>query len=145
MNKKSGISLVIVSTAVVIMLTLISVASVVGSNAINSANYDEFISNIRRVSDDVNEYSIENGKLPVTNEVITVSSLGEEFRDEANLNGDLNNKLFVVDISLLNDTTVKNGTGNTQNQDVYLVAEDTNNVYYMKGFRYKSKMYYGVE
>lgn len=145
MNRKSGISLVIVATAVIIMLTLISVASVVGSNAITSANFDEYISNIRRVADDVNEYYVENKTLPVTSEIVTTSSLSDEFRGEATLNGDLNNKLFVIDVSLLKDSTIKNGTGSVQNQDVYLVAEDTNNVYYMKGFKYKSKTYYGVE
>ncbi len=145
MNRKSGISLVIVATAVIIMLTLISVASVVGSNAITSANFDEYISNIRRVADDVNEYYVENKTLPVTSEIVTTSSLSDEFRGEATLNGDLNNKLFVIDVSLLKDSTIKNGTGTVQNQDVYLVAEDTNNVYYMKGFKYKSKTYYGVE
>ena len=145
MNKKSGISLVIVATAVIIMLTLISVASVIGSNAITSANFDEYISNIRRVADDVNEYYIENKTLPVINEIVTASSISDEFKGEVTLNGDLNNKLFVIDVSLLKDSTIKNGTGTVQNQDVYLVAEDTNNVYYMKGFNYKSKTYYGVE
>lgn len=144
MNNKKGVSLVIVVTAVAIMLILVSVASVVGSNGIKSANFDEYISVINRVSDEVNMYYIENGKLPVKMEVLTYSSLPNEFKNTLNEKGDVNHKLYVVDTSLLEDKTIEKGKGDTENQDVFLVAEETHNVYYLKGFKYKSKMYYGV-
>ncbi len=145
MNKKMGVSLIIVSTAVAIMLLLISVASVVGTNAIKSANFDEYISVLNRVSDEVNMYYIENEKLPVSSQtVVNYSTLPVEFKNTLNSKKDVNNKLFVVDVSLLKDKTIEKGKGSVEDQDVFLVAEDTHNVYYLKGFKYKSKMYYGV-
>ena len=144
MKKRKGISLVIVTTAVAIMMILISVASVVGSGAISSANFDEYRSNISRVSDLVNEYYLQNDSLPVTNDVVNLYSLPNDFRAELNDNNDLSNTLFVINVDLLNDETIKNGRGTLSSQDVFLVAEETNNVYYMKGFKYKSKTYYGV-
>lgn len=144
MKKRKGISLVIVTTAVAIMMILISVASVVGSGAISSANFDEYRSNISRVSDLVNEYYLQNDSLPVTNDVVNLYSLPNDFRAELKDNNDLSNTLFVINVDLLNDETIKNGRGTLSSQDVFLVAKETNNVYYMKGFKYKSKTYYGV-
>lgn len=144
MKKRKGISLVIVTTAVAIMMILISVASVVGSGAISSANFDEYRSNISRVSDLVNEYYLQNDSLPATNDVVNLYSLPNDFRAELKDNNDLSNTLFVINVDLLNDETIKNGRGTLSSQDVFLVAEETNNVYYMKGFKYKSKTYYGV-
>lgn len=144
MEKRKGISLVIVIAAVVIMMILISAAAVVGSNAITSANFDEYTLNISRVSDLVNEYYLKNEKLPITSDVVNISSLPNEFKQELKDNNDASNKLFVVNVELLEDETIKSGRGNLSSQDVFLVAEETNNVYYMKGFKYKSKIYYGV-
>ena len=33
--------------------------------------------------------------------------------------------------------------GTTEDQDIFVVAENTNNVYYIKGFKYKGKTYFG--
>lgn len=145
MNKKMGVSLIIVSTAVAIMLLLISVASVVGTNAIKSANFDEYMSVLNRVSDEVNMYYIENDRLPISSQsVVNYSTLPVEFKNTLSTKNDVNNKLFLVDVSLLKDKTIDKGKGTFDNKDVFLVAEDTHNVYYLKGFKYKSKMYYGV-
>lgn len=134
-----------VTTAVAIMLLLVSVASVVGSNAINTANFDEYISVINRVSDNINEYYIKNNKLPITSNVVNISSISDDFKTDLIENNDKANRLYVVNISELEDKTINKGTGNIENQDVFLVAENTHNVYYMKGYKYKGKIYYGVD
>lgn len=143
--KKNGISLVIVTAAVSIMLLIVSVASVVGSNAINSANFEEYKSVINRVSDNINEYYISNNKLPIKSSSVNISSVSDEFKENLIDNNDKTNKLFVVDMSLLEDKTIDKGSGTIEDQDVFLVAENTNNVYYMKGYKYKGKVYYGVQ
>lgn len=143
MNKK-GISLVMATAAVTIMLLLISVASVVGSNAINTANFDEYISSINRVADDINEYHIANEKLPITSDSVNISSISDDFKSALIANNDKTNRLYVVDIVALEDTTIKKGNGTIESGDVFLVAENSHNVYYMKGYEYKGKVYYGV-
>ena len=144
MKKRKGVSLVIVTTAVIIMLALISVAVVVGSNAITTANFDEYISSINRVADSINEYYLEKGSLPVTNDVVNISVVSNDFKQQLKENNDVSNRLYVVDVDKLEDATIKKGRGSLSSQDVFLVAEETHNVYYMKGFKYKSKIYYGV-
>ncbi len=139
---KKGLSLSTVVIAISIMLILVSSVSVIGSSAITSANFEEYKSNIDRVSDEVNIYVTDNGTLPVTNEVIAINSLGQDFLNQVKENGDLANKFYLVDISKLNDYNIKEGRGNVENKDVFLVTENTNNVYYLKGFKYRGKVYF---
>lgn len=139
---KKGLSLSTVVIAISIMLILVSSVSVIGSSAITSANFEEYKSNIDRVSDEVNIYVTDNRTLPVTNEVIAINSLGQDFLNQVKENGDLANKFYLVDISKLNDYNIKKGRGNVGNKDVFLVTENTNNVYYLKGFKYRGKVYF---
>ncbi len=139
---KKGLSLSTVVIAISIMLILVSSVSVIGSSAITSANFEEYKSNIDRVSDEVNIYVTDNGTLPVTNEVIAINSLGQDFLNQVKENGDLANKFYLLDISKLNDYNIKKGRGNVENKDVFLVTENTNNVYYLKGFKYRGKVYF---
>ena len=139
---KKGLSLSTVVVAISIMLILVSSVSVIGSSAISSANFEEYKSNIDRVADEINIYVTDNGNLPVTNEVIAINSLGQDFLNQVKENGDLANKFYLVDISKLNDYNIKKGRGNVENKDVFLVTENTNNVYYLKGFKYRGKVYF---
>lgn len=142
---KKGVTMSVILVAIVIMMILITSASVVGSGAIASANFEEFKSGISRVADAVNAYEIANGKLPIKNEVISADSLGANFYTELSMRNDKEKKLFVVDLSLLNDPTIRTGKGSVANQDVFVVSEGSKNVYYLKGYRYKKKYYYGIQ
>lgn len=139
---KKGFSLSTVVIAISIMLILISSVSVIGSSAISSANFDEYKSQIERVSDEINIYINENENLPIKNEEVDINSLGTDFLNQARENGDTTNKFYVIDISKLNDYSLKKGNGNVEDKDVFLVAENTNNVYYLKGFKYRGKVYF---
>ena len=139
---KKGLSLSTVVIAISIMLILVSYVSFIGSSSITSDNFFEYKSYIVRVSVVVNLYVTDNGTLPVTNEVIAINSLGQDFLNQVKENGDLANKFYLVDISKLNDYNIKKGRGNVENKDVFLVTENTNNVYYLKGFKYRGKVYF---
>ena len=140
---KKGVSLLIVVVAISVMVVLISTTIIFGTSAINTAQYEEFLSQLNRVSSSLNEYTLENNSLPVTNEVVSGVSLGDNFFAELIKKGDENNKLYVIDVNLLRDATIKRGYGTIKNQDIFVVAENTNNIYYVKGFKYKGKVYFG--
>lgn len=139
---KKGFSLSTVVIAISIMLILVASVSVIGSSAISSANFDEYKSQVERVSDEINIYINENGNLPIKNEEVDINSLGTDFLNQARENGDTTNKFYVIDISKLNDYSLKKGNGNVEDKDVFLVSENTNNVYYLKGFKYRGKVYF---
>lgn len=140
---KKGVSLLIVVVAISVMVVLISTTIIFGTSAINTAQYEEFLSQLNRVSSSLNEYTLENKSLPITNEVISGVSLGDKFFAELIKKGDENNRLYVIDVNLLRDATIKRGYGTIKNQDIFVVAENTNNIYYVKGFKYKGKVYFG--
>lgn len=141
-NSKSGITFSVVSVAIVIMLVVISSASIIGTRAISTANFEEYKSEISRVSDNVNEYYVKNKTLPVTNEIIDINTLDNALKNEIIQKGDNYATMYVIDISLIKDTSIKNGNGDVLSKDVYLLSDKTQNVYYLKGFKYNGTVYY---
>ncbi|MCX8074706.1 MAG: hypothetical protein N2749_03865 [Clostridia bacterium] len=110
--KKRGVTLIIVMVAVVIMFIIITSASVIGSGSIKTANFQNYQSKLSRASNAINEYYLKNNKLPVTGEEVSVDTLSSDFINQIVDNNDSKNKLFVVDASLLQDSTIKFGTRN---------------------------------
>lgn len=141
-NSKSGITFSVVSVAIVIMLIVISSASIIGTRAISTANFEEYKSEISRVSDNVNEYYVKNKALPVTNEMVDINTLDNALKNEIIQKGDNYATMYVIDISLIKDVSIKNGSGDVLSKDVYLVSDKTQNVYYLKGFKYNGTVYY---
>ena len=145
MNKKSGITMTVLAVSIAVMLLLITASTIIGSGYVNDARYDGFKTMVSAVSDNINAYLLENGELPINNESVLYNSFGSDFAKEVEKKGDQYNRLFIVDISKLNNYTINEGKGDISNGDVFLIAENSNNLYYLKGFTYKDKKYYGLE
>lgn len=144
-NMKKGVTLLVVILAISIMLILISTASVIGSRSIITANFEEFNLELNRVLDEVNEYYISNGELPIRVENFSIESY-QDFYDYLSVyTNDTASKFYIVDMDKLNDLTIEHGRGTTANKDVFLVAKNSHNVYYLAGFKYNKKTYYGLE
>lgn len=145
LKMKKGITISTLSVAIVIMLILVSVSSVAGIRAIRTAAYEEFTSKMVRLADDVNLYVKKNGELPVKNEIVSRAGMNEELTALLKNNGDENNMLYVLDLAKLTSVSINMGNGTTENLDVFLVADNTYNVYYLKGYEYKGIKYYGFK
>jgi hypothetical protein len=141
---KSGVTLLVLVVAISVMFVIISSASVIGTNSINQANYEEYKSMIKRVSDDINSYYLTNNELPINNEIVSVDSLGMDFSNNVKNNNDENDTFYIVNIDKLNNQTITNGRGTLQNKDVFLIAKNSNNLYYLKGFRFNDKINYSL-
>jgi len=140
---KRGVTISTLSIAVAVMLIIATTVSVVGVRSINTVNFEDYASKLKRISDAVLEYVDTNGIMPTTSEIVTIDGLPEDLVTEIANSGDLGSKLYVVDLDLL-DVVSNIGDGTTQNEDVYIVSEYTNNVYYLKGREYKGITYYGL-
>ena len=141
-NKKSGVTLSVIVIAVVLMVITISSASIIGTRAISTANFEEYKSELNRVSNNVNEYYLSNKKLPVTNEIIDINTVDTGLKNAIITNGDDNDAMYVVDMSAIADSSIENGKGTVASKDVYLVSSESQNVYYLKGFKYNGTVYY---
>ncbi|MDO4283045.1 MAG: hypothetical protein Q4D02_05340 [Clostridia bacterium] len=141
---KKGISMMMLVVATSVMMIIITSASVIGMNSINTANFEEYRSVLSRVEDDVNYYYVENDSLPIQFDeegimVVDPSSINSELYNQVIEMGDENNDLYVIDTAKLNDNTIY-----FSNQDVFLVASNSHNIYSLNGFKYKSKVYYKI-
>lgn len=138
---KKGITVAMLVVIVTMMLIATTTVSVVGVNSINRANFETYKNKINKISDLALEYVTTNNSLPVTNEVVGKVSLDSDFIKELNSNGDADNNMLVIDLSKL-DATVDIGNGTVVNGDVFVICENTNNVYYLKGMEYKGVLYH---
>ena len=142
MKSKNGITLMILVVAIAIMLVLISSASVIGYNSINTAKYDDYMSQLSRISDNVNQYFLQQGELPITQEQIDSASFSDKLNNAIAKNNDQVNRLYVIDMSKIPDSSVTIGKGDLSNKDICIVADNSLNVYYLNGFKYKNNLYF---
>ena len=141
---KKGITISMLAVTIVLMTVIAGIVGVVGTSSIKTAAYEEFLSKINRVSNEVNRYVIQNKTLPTTNEIISKQGLDEDLKAKITENNDINNNLFVIDTTKLKLESVNIGKGTVGDLDVFIVAENTNNVYYLKGIMYKGEKHFGM-
>lgn len=55
---KKGISMIVLTVAISVMVVLITSSVIVGSTAIKTAQYEEFLSQVSRTADSVNQYIV---------------------------------------------------------------------------------------
>lgn len=142
---KRGITLSVMAITVVIMVIVISTATIIGTNSMKSASYEEYISKIKRVEDEVNFYIESEGTLPITGEILSKGGCKPEFINVLNSNGDSQNDLYIIDMNKLNVVSVNIGFGNIDDNDIFIVTSNTNNVYYYGGFKYDDKTVFNIE
>lgn len=140
---KKGISMMMLVIATSVMMILITSASVIGINSINTANFEEYKSVLERVEDDVNYYYVKNGTLPIKEsngfEIVDKASINIEFYNQVIEEGDSTDILYIIDLEKLEDSTI-----NFNDNDIFVVAKNSHNVYSLNGFSYKSKTYYKI-
>ena len=141
--RKQGVTVSTLAIAVAVMLIIATSVSVVGIRSINTANFDDYASKLKRVADATLEYIDSKKEIPTTGEIVTLDGLPQDLITELTNNNDMGSNLCVVDLNQL-DVVSNIGNGTVQNSDVYVVSEDTNNIYYLKGKEYKGTTYYGL-
>lgn len=142
---KKGITLSVMAVAVSIMFIVVSTAAIIGTNTMKAASYEEYISKLKRVEDAVNLYIEENDIIPTTGEVIANSGCSQSFINALAANGDVQEELYVLDMNKLNVVSVNIGFGNIDNNDIFIVTSNTNNVYYYGGFKYDGITIFNIE
>lgn len=83
---KKGITISMLTVTVILMFILVTTATIAGVRAIQTASYEEFLSKIERVSNDVNKYWVDTKTLPITSEIIAKEGLTDELKTEINKN-----------------------------------------------------------
>ena len=153
MNTKSGISLMILVIAVVILTTLGTILVTQTTDIIMGTEKKEFVVELSTIEDNIQEYYLTFGSLPVKKDrQYTASQLKDgllfsnyvtTLEREITLNGDIENTFYVVDLGLISTKTTERGKG-TSETDVFVVATSTLNVYYLNGVELEEEIYFSL-
>ena len=140
MKKEKGITLVSLIITIILMIIIASTTVHTSMNRFKINNLNKMYNDIELLKDKIDNYYIQYGGIPVlrndSNEPIqyTFSSLNFD----RNVND--NELYYIIDLGAMGDFTLNYGKDgyekpNTSN-DVYIMNEKTQTVYYVKGIEY---------
>lgn len=141
MQKKQGVTMITLSLTIIIMAILTATAIVNIINIVPNARKSKIAEEFELIEDKVKEYYLTYGNYPVLNgttytksQLIALNTNGNSGTLSAaiTVNGDNNALFFVVDLEKIKVTTYNYGKNVTQD-DIYVVADLTGNLYYPKG------------
>lgn len=145
LKEQKGITLVILSLAVVIMLIITTVLIYNATTGIDNQYLTNMYSDIAVLKDKISIYYVKNGRLPIVNVPYPNT---EEIKG---INENDNDNYYIIDLKLLDGLILNYGKGYdtvwTQNKctnDIYVVNEQSHNVYYMLGIEFDNKVYYTI-
>ena len=146
MNKK-GISVVSLSVTIVILIVIVSTISVSITYSTANAKKLTFAKEIYNIQSIVTEYIQKENVLPAATEAIQIQPSDlEQFAGEKITDGKLIlNVLDLTEIDIVNTNYGNKKIGDTaedKTKDIYAVSAETGRVYYIAGFKDKSKTYY---
>ena len=144
---KKGISLLMLSTIVMVMLVISTSVVIAGVNALNSSTKVKFVNELFYLQDIVNSYvKSHQGEFPVDESIVvdlsnvTAESI-TQFGDETKTNNTI--ILYKVDKTKLNKMDLRYGNEKNNNKnDVYAVSKDTGRLYYVQGVKVSGRTYY---
>lgn len=151
METKKGITMLILIVTIVLSAIILSVSIVAINNITKNSSLTAFREEITNIEGAIKEYYTFNSELPMLytkkysiDEISALSSNADEFKNEVQINGeDESTSFYKVDLGKLEfDKTIRGTARSGENDnDVYVVAYPSFNVYYLKGIKVK-KVYY---
>lgn len=144
MNKKRGVSLIVVIIAIAIILVISATAVFEGKSILTKAKKRELATDFYLMSKAISDYEFANSKLPVSSTVSlpVPEDAKEQFQNEPDLNNSGKIELKYIDYSKLNTENLVRGLSKEGADDRYAVSEWTGRLYYLKGEKIGNDVYY---
>lgn len=133
-RNNKGITITTLVVTVIILLILTSTVIMKLGDSKDVSKLNNLYADVKILEEKVLNYYNNYGMLPVKGETIQPLLSMEE-----------GNNYYEIDLSKLENITLKYGHGNSTNKDIYIVNGDTLDVYYYKGIEYKGEKYYTYE
>lgn len=150
-NKKSGISLIILITMIVIALVLLTLSVIAVGSTVQNSSISAFGNDLKEVEDACGARYIENGlssfDVKYKNDILELvgDKNKEEFKKELELNGDnLVDQFLIVDLEKIGVNKSTRGNYKNGENDVYVLTPDTLHAYYLKGITVKGTTYFSI-
>lgn len=146
--QKKGVSLAVLVLTISILLVLLSTVIFSYSNVKNATRKKEFATEVYSLEKLIAEYHLRNNKYPTTSYKVTIkiADIKEEnryqFTDESGYStGTI--QLREIDLYEAGVEEITRGKKEQQN-DMYVLSEETGKVYYLKGERIGEQVYYTI-
>lgn len=150
-NKKSGVSLIILITMIVIALVLLTLSVIAVGSTVQNSSISAFGNDLKEIEDACGARYIENGlsSFDVKDKNDILELVGdknkEEFKKELELNGDnLEKQFLIVDLEKIGVNKSTRGNYKNGENDVYVLTPDTLHAYYLKGITVKGITYFSI-
>lgn len=157
MNNKKGISLIALAITIAVMLILATTVFMVSNEMVINSKMVALAVDLEEMEDLVSSYYINNDELPIDKaSKWTGTSLADEIDEgkddlleDLSLNHDEDDDFYKVDISKLDIETLSRGIGkdedgNEDTIDIFVVAEESFNVYYLRGEEIDGEYYFSL-
>ena len=136
-KNERGITLIILIVTVIIIAILTGVIVKKMDTGKDIRNYNYMCADIELLKNKVLAYYNENGGVPTKETAFNAkSTIGSQASSRDNDN------YYVIDLAKLYNVTLNYGGGTIGNGDVYIVNEQSLEVYYLKGVDYEGITYY---
>lgn len=143
-NKRNGISLMVLSITIVVVIILSSTIIISYNEILEDTLKKDFSNEIYSIQKLVEGYKFLNGDYPILDEyILNMDEVDEnyrfEFENESFVDGKV--KLYVIDLSKCDVQNVKRGN-KINDKDIYVVSKNTGIVYYIDGVLINNMRYY---
>lgn len=145
-RNEKGISLVTLSIAIIIMLIITSVLIFNSNTGTSTKKLNNMYQDIYLLKDKIALYYIKYIKLP------TIDTAYTNIEDIQSINVNDNQNYYVIDLEALENITLNYGKDynaykanqDMKLEDVYVINEQSHNIYYIKGIKFDTKTYHTI-
>ena len=138
LKNEKGITLITLMITIVIMAILVGFAVSNLDTGTDIRNYNYMCADIELLEAKIMTHYNENGSIPTTGNAIDITSI-TTLVDQVSSHD--NDKYYQIDISKLYNITLNYGRG-TESDDIYIINEQSHEVYYLKGAYYEDTLYH---
>ena len=148
--KKRGISLIVLVITMIVITILSFVIVVSIEDYTKSALLATFAEELREIGDGVQAYYLKNGEYPIVEDVVytkadllNISQDSQELQNEMNINNDISNEYYKIDLEKVSENTSLYGKEKYEN-DFYVLSISNNIVYYPLGIYVGDEVYFSL-
>lgn len=159
---KNGVSLVILTITIIVMIILAGSAVSVTTNIISNSQKATFSEDLIQIEDAVKAYYIDNNTLPIKKDdenmeihytLLDIKNLPDFQKTRQsvlnaeitkNFDDDNNNIFYQIDLSKIDVTSTTRGYETQGDLDIYVVSRNTRTIYYLNGEKIGDNIYFST-
>ena len=160
MKNDKGVTLLIISIAVIVMIAITSMLIYGAKNQISTKNLNNLYNDIESINTKISAYYLQNGSLPIFEENAYINKQNliyllqtKGVTSEPLLNPNDDDNYYVINLNRLDNLTLNYGQQYlkwrnnpaldfNETEDVYIINKVTHQIYYPQGVKVDGKFYY---